>query len=180
MANPIIDLSAGATFLDLGSTHSLPTLRWGEALHPGPEGDCHLFGFSNPSGLRQKEHAAVALGPGVWSFSETQLSWVTQRTCDQQLRHLAAAQHRQVRIHMGAPVATRATSEWAGTWSGVMTFSDFPSQEIMLPYAGERSCGRLLTTRHLIGACSVLNTVVYGYPKGPTWPNAASLTDQLL
>ena len=179
MDNPTIDLSAGATFLDLGSTHSLPTLRWGEALHPGPEGDCHLFGFSNPSGLRQKEHAAVDLGPGVWSFSETQLSWVTQRTCGQQLRHLAAAQHRQVRVHMGAPVATRATSEWAGTWSGVMTFSDFPSQEIMLPYTGERSCGRLLTTRHLIGACSVLNTVVYGFPKGPTWPDAASLTDQL-
>ena len=39
------------------------------------------FGFSNPAGLRNKGEIAVGLGPGVWSFSETHLSQVTQRIC---------------------------------------------------------------------------------------------------
>ena len=81
---------------------------------------------------------------------------------------------------MGAPVSTRSTSTWAGSWSGVLTMSDYPSQEISLPYAGERECGRMLTTRHMIGQAAVTTMVVYGYPKGPTWPNAADLNDSLL
>ena len=172
--------SADAGQFGQSALHALPIVRWGEAQHPGPYDDCHLFGFSNPSGLRQKEPAVISLGPGVWSFSETQLSWVTQRSCAHQLRSLAAAQHRQVRVHMGAPVATRVNSEWAGTWAGVATCSDFPSQEVMLPYTVERECGRMLATRHFIGNCPVLNVVVYGYPRGPTWPEAPTLTNSLL
>ena len=81
---------------------------------------------------------------------------------------------------MGAPVATRTTSTWAGTWSGVSTISDFPSQELSLPYINERDCGRMLTTRHMIGQTAVTNMVIYGFPKGPTWPNALRLTEELL
>jgi hypothetical protein len=77
MDNPTIDLSAGATFLDLGSTHSLPTLRWGEALHPGPEGDCHLFGFSNPSGLARKN----------------MLRWIWDQACGHFRRHSSHGSH---------------------------------------------------------------------------------------
>ena len=173
-------ISSTSSCLDFLDFPFLPSVRWGEARHPGPSTDWQLFGFSNPSGLRQKEDAALSLGPGVWSFSETQLSHVTQRSCAAQLRHVAASQHRQLRVHFGAPVTTRATSTWAGTWSGVATISDHPSQEILLPYAGERDCGRLLTTRHLFGNLSVTNTVIYGYPKGPTWPDAYGLTTNLL
>eukprot|EP00435_Cladocopium_sp_Y103_P070461 s259_g35.t1 len=122
----------------------------------------------------------MSLGSGVWSFSETHLTHQTQRSSAQVLRSIAAQQHRQIRIHMGAPVATRATSDWAGTWSGVATISDHPSQEISLPYEGERECGRLLTTRHAIGSTFVTTTVVYGYPRGPTWPDAPGLTSNLL
>lgn len=81
---------------------------------------------------------------------------------------------------MGAPVATRTTSTWAGTWSGVSTISDFPSQELSLPYTNERECGRMLTTQHMIGQMVVTNMVIYGFPKGPTWPNALRLTGELL
>eukprot|EP00435_Cladocopium_sp_Y103_P031943 s1553_g8.t1 len=116
----------------------------------------------------------------VWSFSETHLTYQTQRTCAQVFRSLASQQQRQLRIHLGAPVATRASSDWAGTWSGVATVSDFPSQEVALPYNGERECGRVLTIKHSIGHCCVTNTVVYGYPRGPTWPNATALTTDLL
>lgn len=155
------------------------TCRWGEARHPGP-GPLLNVGFSNPNGLRQKETAAVMLGHGIWSFAETQLSSVTQKTCASQLRFQAQCQHRQLRVHLGAPVAFRSNSDWAGSWSGVATISDLPSQEVGLPYTEERSCGRVLTTRHACGVASLLNTVVYGFPKGPTWPQAKALNEQLL
>eukprot|EP00435_Cladocopium_sp_Y103_P044883 s401_g12.t1 len=122
----------------------------------------------------------MSLGPGVWSISESQLSQHTQKSCAGQLRQIASQQHRNLRIHMGAPVSTRSTSSWAGTWSGVMSISDYPSQELSLPYVGERECGRSLTTRHMIGNLAVTNTVIYGYPRGPTWPDALGLTERLL
>ena len=126
--------------LDFMDYHCQAAVRWGEARHPGPSTDWHLFGFSNPSGLRQKEEVAMSLGPGVWSFSETQLSQITQRSCAARLRQEAASRNRQLRIHMGAPVATRATSSWAGSWTGVATISDWPSQEIMLPNVTVGDC----------------------------------------
>ena len=90
--------------------------RWGEALHPGPHDGVSTivqFGFSNPSGLRKKEEIAVGLGPGIWSFSETHLSQVTQRSCASSLKQLAAAAGRDLKVHLGAPVAPRPHSEWA-------------------------------------------------------------------
>ena len=162
---------------------SLDFFPWGEALNPGPDDldfDSVWFSFSNPSGLRSKEGHVIDLGPGIHACSETQLSYVTQPSCAQQFRLLAKEQSRMVRVHMGAPAPLRTRSEWAGSWTGVATISDFPSQEIMLPYASERSCGRVLTTRHFLGHLSVVHAVVYGFPPGPTWPQAKSLTSSML
>ena len=136
--------------------------------------------FSNPSGLRGKEATALSLPYGVHSFSETQLSAVTQRSCAARLRFLAREQQRNLRLHLGAAVAVRSTSNWAGAWSGVATLSELASQEVMLPYAEERECGRALVTRHVLGKTSLLNAVVYGYPAGPSWPRAKQLTSQLV
>lgn len=162
-------------------------LPWGEALNPGPGGldspsdpNTVLLSFSNPSGLRSKESHLVELGRGNHGVSETQLSCVTLPTSSASLRSLARQQNRLVRVHGGAPAPTRARSQWAGSWTGVLTFGDFPSQEINLPYGNERECGRVLTTRHLVGALSLLHVVVYGFPVGPTWPQAHSLTTDLL
>eukprot|EP00435_Cladocopium_sp_Y103_P037958 s173_g10.t1 len=160
-----------------------PCHRWGEALHPGPPQAAPTvvpFGFSNPAGLRNKEEIAIDLGPGVWSFAETHLSAITQRSCQHRLRHLATCAGRNFRVHMGAPVATRANSSWAGTWSGVMTFADGPSQRLQLPYGEAFNCGRILTTSHFFPQTMVTNTVVYGYPSGPTWPRSKELTAALL
>ena len=160
-------------------------LRWGEALHPGPEGDAAtdgLFwvGFTNPTGLRNKEIQALNTGNSIISFSETQLSRQTQKSCAARLRHVAQAQNRNLRIHLGCPVSVRSTSQWAGTWSGVATLSEVPSCEVMLPYNGERECGRALATRHTIGSFSLLNVVIYGFPAGPSWPQHKTLTQDLL
>eukprot|EP00435_Cladocopium_sp_Y103_P039530 s1405_g10.t1 len=164
------------------SLSSLPgAYRWGEALHPGPvdQGLLHVS-FSNPSGLRNKESAALALGDGIHSFAETQLSVITQRSCRASLKAQATQQNRQLRVHFGAPAPTRTNSVWAGSWTGVATLSDVASQEVQLPYAEERSCGRVLTTCHYLDSVSLLNAVVYGYPRGPTWPQARQLTAGLL
>ena len=159
--------------------------RWGEALHPGPADvpapdDLFWVGFTNPTGLRNKEIQALNTGNSIINFSETQLSKQTQKSCAARLRHLAMTQNRNLRIHLGCPVAVRTTSTWAGTWSGVATLSDVSSTEVMLPYEGERDCGRVLATRHCIGSLSLLNVVVYGFPAGPSWPQSKALTQELL
>ena len=56
-------------------------LRVGEARHPGPELEMdHLLtaGISKPGGVRNKEDLILALGPGLWTMTETQLSSVTR------------------------------------------------------------------------------------------------------
>ena len=183
--------------LQLHLSPALPVFRYGEAANPGPslllDDDEPLFcstteassrfrlGCANPSGLRQKELHAVELGPGIWGFSETQLTAYTQRTCSWRLRQLARQADRHLRVHMGAPARTRANSEWAGSWSGVATISDFPSQPVHLPWLQEEfTSGRILTTRHLVHGMPFLNTTLYGFPKGPTYPQALSLTSRLL
>ena len=63
------------------------TIRYGEALHPGPHmGEMLTVGVSNPTGFRQKEDTLLELGPGVWSLAETQLSAATSKTCSGILR----------------------------------------------------------------------------------------------
>jgi hypothetical protein len=138
------------------------------------------FGFSNPSGLRNKEELVVDFGPGVRSFSETHLSTVTQTSCASRLRQLAAVEGRNLHAHMGAAVATRPHSDWAGTWSGVATISERPSQVVQLPYGEVYNSGRILTTCHFFPKTAVTCTILYGYPPGPTWPHARQLTESLL
>ena len=164
---PMDFCQGSGTFLDSGAH------RWGEARHPGPDRPpIFQVSFTNPSGLRNKEATALSQGEDVFSYAETQLSAVTQKSCAAQFRFLAASQNRHVRLRVGAAVPPRSTSEWAGGWSGVATTSDHPSQEVCLPYGKERECGLVLVTRHYLGATSFLNAVVYGYARGPTWPQA--------
>ena len=91
-----------------------------DILHLGPFGEVPnivQFGFSNPAGLRNKGEIAVGLGPGVWSFSETHLSQVTQRSCASIMHQLAAAEGRNLYAHMGAAVMV----EWSAKLSATST-----------------------------------------------------------
>ena len=51
--------------------------------------------------------------------------------------------------------------------------SDFPAQ-------GAFETGRVATGRHMIDDLPITSAVVYGFAQGPTYPNAKTLTDQLL
>ena len=76
----------------------------GCSMSPQPAGTTRVtIGCSNPAGLRQKEPEAVDLGPGIWSYAETQLSHVTFPTCSKRLQGLARDAHRQIRVFGGKP-----------------------------------------------------------------------------
>ena len=164
--------------------------RIGEALHPGPPGysddgmeDFQLvsFGCSNPSGLRQKESEAMELGPGIWAYSETQLSENTLPTCSRQLRRLASQHQRSVQVLAGAAVAPRSTSTWAGSWSGVLVTTDFKARSVSLPWpSGLYESGRVCASRHLVAGTPFLVVALYGFPRGPTYPAAVHLNNRML
>ena len=164
------------------SAFSVPVPRYGEADHPGPlNPDLLLLGTSNPSGLRQKEHVLADLGPGIWQLSETQLSSATLPTACKTLRSLGRAQHRDIRVHTGAAVPTRTNSTWAGSWSGVLTASDFPSRALNIPWEhGAYQTGRVQLVQHYIGSLVLTTANVYGFVSGYSHPNARERTDLLL
>ena len=152
--------------------------RIGEADNPGPT---LQIGTTNTAGIRRKESHLLALGPGIWCVSETHLTDVTQRSSDATFRSLARNLNRSPKILYGAPVAPRANSNWAGTWSGVLTLSDVPARPLSLPWPSEVwSTGRVQASRHFVGPIPFTIANVYGYAVGPTWPKAHMLTQTLL
>lgn len=156
--------------------------RFGEARNPGPhQEDLLTVGVSNPCGLRRKEDVLLGLGPGIWSLAETHLSQQTFRTCSGILRKGAQQLNRQVRFHGGAPAPLRQGSTWAGTWTGVAVLSDHATTPLNIPWPAEQwESGRVLLTRHWVAATPITVGTFYGYARGPTWPRARQLSDQLL
>ena len=167
-----------------GEGRCLPAIeagfRYGEANHPGPYGQVALT-CSNPGGFRGKEDLALSLGPGIHCFSETQLSAVTQPQFGRAVQWRARDFQRQVRAHFGHPAPLRPQSSWAGSWTGVATISDFPSHGISIPIPPDIwESGRVMVTTHRIDAHDVLVATIYGFPRGPTWPQAKALNNELL
>ena len=152
----------------------------GRLIHPGPYK--HLvIGSTNPGGLRSKEALAVAQGPGIWTYSETQLSAFTQVSSGKALRHAARQTNRLLRTHFGAPAPLRSRSDWAGTWTGVACTSDFSSKHLQIDWPVDLwNSGRVLATQHQIGCHNITVVSLYGLPRGPTWPQAAALMNDIL
>ena len=139
------------------------------------------FGTSNPSGLRGKESLAADLGPGVWHFSETQLSAVSLPSSARALKALTRTQRRDVRILAGAPAPLRSGSSWAGAWSGVLTLSDYACRPLQLQWMHEAyHTGRVQVLHHHVHGAPVLTANVYGFPQGNTFANPRARTEQLL
>eukprot|EP00435_Cladocopium_sp_Y103_P031727 s2118_g8.t1 len=158
--------------------------RIGEANNPGPEPCQDMLlnvGLSNPGGLRGKEDMLLALGPGIWTMSETHHSQVTMKTTARTLRTGGIKLHRQIRPHFSHPAPLRQGSTWAGKWTGVSTVSDWPSSQLTLPWPSEHwATGRVLLTRHWLHQLLITVGGFYGYAQGPTWPRARQQSDQLL
>eukprot|EP00435_Cladocopium_sp_Y103_P012354 s2527_g3.t1 len=175
-------LSAPSTLVPYLCPPSEAVQRYGEARHPGPHlEDLLTVGVSNPGGLRRKEDILLGLGPGLWSMAETHLTQQTFKSCSGILRQGAQKMNRQVRFHGGAPAPLRQGSTWAGTWTGVGILSDYPTSKLDIPWPMEHwDSGRVLLTRHWVSNTPLTVGTFYGYAKGPTWPKARQLSDQLL
>ena len=79
------------------------------------------------------------------------------------------------------PPPLRANSDWASSWTGVLTVSDWPSRGVTIPWPdGLYASGRVPVVQHLIGDCPLLTACIYGFSPGGTYPQAAALTDALL
>ena len=154
--------------------------RIGEASNPGPT-DTLWLGTTNPSGFRGKESLALDWGPGLWHLSETQLSASSFAASRASLRSQGQAQHRNIRVLAGAPAPLRSGSSWAGSWTGVLTFGDFPAKPLALTWTpGAFETGRVQATQHFVAGHQIITTNVYGYCQGPTYPDAKARTELLL
>ena len=147
--------------------------RVGEATNPGPSGPLFISS-SNPSGLRGKElqsgQLAFIVMPRHSSVAARHL-----------IRHLGATQQRHLRVLAGAPAPLRPNSLWAGSWTGVMQSSDYPCRPLTLGYPPSLyASARILSAQHYLGPHVVTVVTLYGYPSGPTWPDARLRTNELL
>lgn len=80
-------------------------VRFGEARHPGPDSSYLLLnvGISNPGGLQSKEDMVLALGPGIMTMAETQLSAVTIKSYARSFRSGGNKLNRMIRPHFSHP-----------------------------------------------------------------------------
>ena len=156
--------------------------RIGEASHPGPGSSEHVcLSTSNPSGLRGKESHVMDWGPGIHCLSETQYSVHTQGPAARAFTAMGQQQSRLLRTHAGHPAPLRHQSLWAGAWTGVFTVSDFPSRPVPVVWEpGLYQTGRVQVTQHYLGSSCLTVGNLYGFPKGPTFPDALDRTERLL
>ena len=136
---------------------------------------------SNPSGLRAKAALVAELGPGIHTFSETHLSTFTERSFTKAIKREANGHQRQVRTLYGYPAQLRTNSTWAGTWTGVATVSDLPCQNLAADWPQDIwESSRVQITSHRVGQHTIVIANIYGFAKGPTWPQAKQLTNETL
>ena len=162
--------------------------RFGEALHPGPwvqndeEGtDLLNIGLCNTTKIRRKEPQIIEMGPGIWNFAETHWTEATACSSSFVLKKLARTMNRNIKFVTGAPVGLRSNSSWAGSWSGVAQMTDLPAVPLSLNWPADHwSSSRIMATRQWASNLPLTIGTFYGYPLGPTWPKARSLSNQLL
>lgn len=79
------------------------------------------IGVTNRSGLRNKEQLAAEQGSGIWSYSETQLSSVTQKTAAKALKFHAANCWKTSEGPLWRPsnLAGQIHLGWNMDWSGL-------------------------------------------------------------
>ena len=150
----------------------------GEAANPGPT---LAISTVNPSGVSGKESILMDLPLGIINVNETHLSAVSMPGILKNLRHLATAQQRRLRISAGSPVALRPQSLTVGVWSGVLQLSDLGCVPLTFPWANsEHRLGRVQVSKFFWKAGVIVGATVYGWPTSPSWPSAHKATGSLL
>ena len=122
-------------------------------------------GTSNPSGLRRKEPILAGLGPGI----SVKSSFLRSRSSVQERRFGHWANTSTVTSAYTRPGRSSAASnsEWAGSWSGVLTLSDWPSRQLSIAMQpGVYETGRIHLVQHVVNGLPLLTTNLYGHASG--------------
>ena len=157
---------------------TLSTHRVGEASHPGPV--CHLC-TSNPGGIKNKEMIYGQLPFGVWGIAETHLAQPGLRSTRNAFHRAGREYRRQFAVLPGAMVPLRSRSDSAGTWAGVMTIGDLILRPVHVNWPNNEFLeGRVQITECWLGPFSFTGAMLYGWPSGPTYPQALQDTNAML
>eukprot|EP00435_Cladocopium_sp_Y103_P045090 s956_g12.t2 len=136
---------------------------------------------SNPSGISNKLHTLDSFPIGFWHLAETQASYQQQSAFQGYMRSLAWRSNRNLRCSLGAPAPYRAGSTVAGAWTGVLCFGDCPLRQVPCVWpADEYHSGRVLVTVGQVGDIQLTTATIYCPARGPTFPNARQLSEDLL
>ena len=139
------------------------------------------LGVGNPSGINNKLHSLDCFPVGLWHLAETQASRHQQFAFQRHLRNVSWRSNRFLRCSLGAPAPLRVGSSVAGSWTGVLCFGDCPLRKVPCVWpSGEYHSGRVLVTVGQIGGLTVTTATLYCPPKGPTFPRATELSEELL
>lgn len=139
------------------------------------------IGIGNPSGISNKFHLLDGFPIGWWHFAETQASKYQQCCLQGKLAAISRSQQRCIRSIMGAPAPLRPGSQFAGSWTGVLSFGDCPLRDIPCPWPnGEFSTGRVSLSMAFLYGLEITAATVYLPPRGPTFPHARHLSEMLL
>ena len=96
-------------------------------------------------------------------------------------RSLAFRSGRHLRSTLGAPAPLRPGSVRAGGWTGVLSFGDCPLRNVSVVWpSGEYESGRVLMSMASHAGLELVAATVYLPPRGPTFPNALALSEDLL
>ena len=178
-------------------------LRIGEAFVPGPEvGDvpgvvpdsfldppqwsCDFspefcLGVGNPFGINNKLHTLDCFPIGLWHMAETQASKHQQHAFHGYVRNMSWRSNRLLRSCVGAPAPYRVGSGVAGSWTGVLCFGDCPIRHVPCVWpSDEYTSGRVMISVAQLGGFQITSATVYCPAKGPTFPNARALSEELL
>lgn len=139
------------------------------------------LGVGNPGGISNKHHLVEQFPLGWWHLVETQASKRQQCSFQKHVKAMASRQDRALRCCCGAPAPYRSRSEAAGAWTGVLNFGDCPIRQVpcVLP-EGVYSSGRIDFSVAYIGSLEITAATIYCPPKGPTFPQAKTLSEVLL
>ena len=121
------------------------------------------------------------LPSGIWGISETHLAAPGLRTVSTAFHRAGREYNRNLSIRPGALVPLRSRSDTAGTWSGVMTVGDAIIRPVNINWLGNEFIeGRAQLVECWLGPFSLTGANIYGWPSGPTYPNAVADTNALL
>lgn len=118
---------------------------------------------------------------GVWGIAETHLAQPGLRSTRSAFHRAGREYNRHFAVLPGALVPLRSTSESAGTWAGVMTIGDLIPRPVHVNWPNnEYLDGRVQLTECWLGPFSFTGAMLYGWPSGPTYPQALHDTNAML